>query len=59
VFYRWLCGVSSSCLTYRLISSCIRPFPNTTEKMKKKMSNDFLSKDSFLWINPRSRTLHW
>jgi hypothetical protein len=30
-----------------------------TEKMKKKMSNDFLSKDSFLWINPRSRTLHW
>jgi hypothetical protein len=33
--------------------------PQRAEKMKKKMSNDFLSKDSFLWINPRSRTLHW
>jgi hypothetical protein len=27
--------------------------------MKKKLSSDFVSKDSILWISPRTKSLHW
>ena len=27
--------------------------------MKKKMNNDFMFKDSYIWVIPRTRTLHW
>jgi hypothetical protein len=29
------------------------------ETMKKKFSKDFMFKDSFLWVEALTRTLHW
>jgi hypothetical protein len=29
------------------------------ENVKKKFSKDFLAKDSFMWIDPLRKSLHW
>lgn len=27
--------------------------------IKKKFSTDFLAKESFVWVNPACRSIHW
>ena len=29
------------------------------EVMKKKFSKDFMFKDSYLWIDPLTKSIHW
>jgi len=29
------------------------------EMIKKKFSKDFMVKESFVWINPSARSIHW
>lgn len=47
------CVASSLCRLLTPRAPCV------AENVKKKFSKDFLAKDSFMWIDPLRKSLHW
>ncbi len=48
-----LANIFSKLLTYLIY------LLNTAEMMKKRFSKDLMGKERYVWIEPRTKSIHW